>query len=207
MSVCLPIKLEVIHGKMILLTKTLKMWHRKRGKKKHFTILDSVAVSNLFLAFLPSMEGFLPLLFWKVCVLLHSSFGHTNKNIFFCACQNPSSQHRQNYWISAVILILFRMPKPQIKRTETKKSSRGRDTRWELRHQQVFPGGWWGYLCAVYSHKDRGASITGGVGGLKVRAERYRREMVWGSFLEPREVILSECGSNLLFSLTRVSCE
>ena len=87
------------------------MWHRKRGKKKHFTILDSVAVSNLFLAFLPSMEGFLPLLFWKVCVLLHSSFGHTNKNIFFCACQNPSSQHRQNYWISAVILILFRMPK------------------------------------------------------------------------------------------------
>lgn len=134
--------------------------------------MDSVVVSNMFLAFFPSMEGFPPP-FWKVCVLLHFSFGHTNKNIFFCACQNPNSQHRQNYWISAVILILLGMPKPQIKRTETKKSSRGRDTRLELWHWQVFPGGWWGYLCALYSHKDGGASITGGGAQLKVRAEWY----------------------------------
>lgn len=33
------------------------MWHRER-EKKHFTILDSVAVSNLLLAFLPLTEGF-----------------------------------------------------------------------------------------------------------------------------------------------------
>lgn len=34
------------------------MTWKKGKKKKHFTILDSVVVSNMFLAFFPSMEGF-----------------------------------------------------------------------------------------------------------------------------------------------------
>lgn len=124
--------------------------------------MDSVAVSNLFLAFLPSLEGFPPpssserSVFYYILVL-----DILIKIYFSLLARILVFKHKQNYWISAVILILFGMPKPQIKRRETKKSSRGRDTRLGPWHWQVFPGVWWGYLCAIYSHKDGGASITG----------------------------------------------